>query len=124
VAGVARRLPHPVFDPVPSHRRNQSRPAAFLDVTPDIFFGIQLRFLWQIADVDARLRSGFAVEILVEASHDSQQCRFAGSVQSEHADPGKKLSEMSSMMNRFGGTILATRFIVYMYCAIASPGRK
>jgi hypothetical protein len=31
---------------------------------------------------------------------------------------------MSSMMNRFGGTILATRFIVYMYCAIASPGRK
>ena len=26
--------------------------------------------------------------------------------------PGKKLREMSSMIKRFGGTILATRFIV------------
>ena len=34
--------------------------------------------------------------------------------------PGKKLRLMSLMMKRLGGTILVTRFIVYMYCAIPS----
>ena len=38
--------------------------------------------------------------------------------------PGKKLKEMSSMIKRFGGTILATRFIVYMYCAMLFPAVK
>ena len=32
--------------------------------------------------------------------------------------PGKKLSEMSLRIWRFGGTILPTRFIVNTYCAM------
>ena len=60
----------------------------FFDVAPDILIRIQLRLLWQIADIDARLRSGFAIEVLIEASHDSQQRGLAGTVQSEHADFG------------------------------------
>ena len=36
--------------------------------------------------------------------------------------PGKKDREMSRMMCRLGGTTFATRFIVYMYCAMCLPG--
>ena len=34
--------------------------------------------------------------------------------------PGKKLSEMSRRITRFGGTIFPTRFIVYMNWAMGS----
>src|SRR5512139_2980685 len=37
--------------------------------------------------------------------------------------PGKKDSEMSFRISRFGGTTLPTRFIVYTYCAMPASAR-
>ncbi len=61
---------------------------AFLDVAPNVFACIQFRFLRQVTDVNARLRPGFTVELLVDARHDAQQGRLAGAVQAQHADLG------------------------------------
>ncbi|MNQ01434.1 hypothetical protein D3C85_140940 [compost metagenome] len=50
------------------------------------FCRVQLRFLRQVADVQARHRHGFALDVGVDACHDFQQGRFAGAVQAQHAD--------------------------------------
>ena len=51
-------------------------------------FGIQLRFLGQIADVQVGHRNRFAFDFLVDASHDLEQSRFTRAVQAEHTDLG------------------------------------
>ena len=78
------------------------------------FVGVELRLLRQEADLDAGLRPRLAFELLVDAGHDPEQRRFARAVEAEHADlrAGKKLSEMSRRMTRFGGTTFPTRFMV------------
>ena len=48
--------------------------------------GIELRLLFQIADFCTRRRSRLAVEVLVDAGHDAQHRRLAGTVQTEQAD--------------------------------------
>ena len=54
------------------------------------FFRIQLRFLRQVADVQARHRACFALDVGVDACHDFQQGGFAGAVQAQHADLGAR----------------------------------
>ena len=54
------------------------------------FFWIELRFLRQVADVQARHRHGFALDVGVETGHDFQQRRLARAVQAQHADLGAR----------------------------------
>jgi len=49
---------------------------------------VQLRFLRQVTDIQARHRHRFADDILVDAGHNFQQRGFAGTIQAEHADLG------------------------------------
>jgi hypothetical protein len=49
-------------------------------------FRVQLRFLRQVADFDARLRTGFTFDVGIDAGHDAQQGRFTGAVQTENTD--------------------------------------
>ncbi len=50
--------------------------------------GVEHRFLRQVADVQARHRHRFALDVGVDAGHDFEQRRFAGAVQAQHADLG------------------------------------
>jgi len=45
----------------------------FFDVAAHVLGRIELRFLGQQADLDARLRAGFAEKILVHPGHNPQQ---------------------------------------------------
>ena len=77
--------------------------------------GVQARFLFQVADLDARLRAGFTGEVFIDAGHDAQHGRLAGAVQAEQADFGAREeadSEMSLMISRFGGTVFDTPIMV------------
>ncbi len=60
----------------------------FLDVAAHRLGRVELRLLLQVADLQAGHRPGFAAEFLVDAGHDAQQGRFAGTVIAEHADLG------------------------------------
>src|SRR5690606_40677109 len=51
-------------------------------------FGIELRLLRQVADLDAGHRAGFALDLRVDAGHDLEQRRLAGAVEAEDADLG------------------------------------
>ena len=80
---------------------------AFLDRLAHGLVRIELRFLRQVADLDARAGRGLALDILVHAGHDLQQRRFAGAVQAQHADlrAGEEThSEMSRQDLRLGGS--------------------
>jgi len=48
----------------------------------------QQRLLRQVADVQARHRGGFALDLLVQAGHDLEQRALARAVDAEHADLG------------------------------------
>jgi hypothetical protein len=61
---------------------------AFLDDLAHAACGGEVRFLRQVADADAGLRPGLALEFLVDAGHDPQQRGLARAVQAEHADLG------------------------------------
>ncbi len=58
------------------------------NISAHVLVLIQLRFLWQVADMDTGLRAGFTFNVLVHAGHDAQQGGFSGTVQTEHADLG------------------------------------
>src|SRR5476651_1159329 len=49
---------------------------------------VQDRFLWQVADVQVRHRTGFALEFSVNAGHDFQQRGLTRTVEAEYADFG------------------------------------
>jgi hypothetical protein len=59
-----------------------------LDVAAHVLGRVELRFLLQEADLDARLWPCLALELLVHAGHDPQQGGLAGAVQAQHADLG------------------------------------
>ena len=59
---------------------------AFLDHATNGLAGVELRFLREVADPDARLRPRFAIEVPVDARHDPEQRRLAGAVQAQDAD--------------------------------------
>ncbi|MNN02216.1 hypothetical protein D3C81_1148640 [compost metagenome] len=63
---------------------------AFLDGFTHGLGRVQLRFLGQVADLDAGLRTGFALEIGVHAGHDLQDGGLAGAVQAQQADLGAR----------------------------------
>ena len=63
---------------------------AVLDVAANVLGLVQLGFLGQVADSDAGLRTGLAVELGVDAGHDAQQRRLARAVEAEHADLGAR----------------------------------
>ena len=50
--------------------------------------GVELRFLFEVADPRTLGDPGLAVIFLVEAGHDPQQRRLAGAIDAEHADLG------------------------------------
>ena len=54
---------------------------------------VELRLLWQVADIDPRHGAGFAVELGVDAGHDAQQGGLTGAVQAEHADLGARKND-------------------------------
>jgi len=60
----------------------------FLDRLAHRLAWIELWLLWQKTDLQTRHRDGFAFDLLVYTRHDAQQARFAGSVQTQHADLG------------------------------------
>ena len=61
---------------------------AFLDAFAHGLFRIELRFLREIADLDARLRPRLAVVLGIDAGHDAQHGRFARTIHAEQADLG------------------------------------
>ncbi len=63
---------------------------AFFNGLANGVFRIQTRFLFQVADFDARLRTRFALEIGIDAGHDAQHGGFTGAVQTQQADFGAR----------------------------------
>ncbi|MNG86910.1 hypothetical protein D3C79_456990 [compost metagenome] len=51
---------------------------------------IELRFLRQIADLDARLRASFPFDIGIDAGHNAQQGRLTGTVKAQYANFGPR----------------------------------
>ena len=54
------------------------------------FIGVKLRLLRQVPNPDARHGNGFTVNVLVDAGHDLEECRFARSIQAQHTDLGTR----------------------------------
>ncbi len=59
-------------------------------------FRVQLRFLRQVTNLDARLRTGFTFDVLYQCRHDAQQGGLTGTVETQNTDfcARKKLSEI------------------------------
>ena len=49
-------------------------------------FRVQLRFLRQVADLNARLRTGFTFDVCIDAGHDAQQGGLTGTVETQNTD--------------------------------------
>ncbi len=49
-------------------------------------FRVQLRFLRQVADLDAWLRTGFTFDVCIDAGHDAQQGGLTGTVETQHTN--------------------------------------
>ena len=77
-----------VGDLVEARDLREGAAEAFHHDAAHVLVRIELRFLRQVADLDAGLRARFAFEVGVYAAHDLEQRRFAGAVQAEHADLG------------------------------------
>ncbi|MCY1354895.1 hypothetical protein D9M69_412930 [compost metagenome] len=60
--------------------------------------GVQFRLLGQVADLDARHRAGFTVDLGVHPGHDAQQGRLARAVQAEHADLGAREERQGNVL--------------------------
>ena len=61
--------------------------AAF-DCLTHVLVRVELRLLGQVSDLQARHRSGFAFDFLVDAGHDLEQRRLARAIETEHTDLG------------------------------------
>ncbi len=60
----------------------------FLHITAHILIRIQLRFLWQVTDINTRLRPRLPQDVRINPRHNAQQGRFTRAVQAQHADLG------------------------------------
>ncbi len=49
-------------------------------------FRIELRLLRQVANFDARLRTGFTFDVCIDAGHDAQQGGLTGTVETQNTD--------------------------------------
>ena len=79
-----------------------------------VLLGIEFGLLREIADADAGLRPRFAVEVGVDARHDSSSEDLPEPFRPSTPilAPGKNDRLMSRRMVRLGGTTLDTRFMV------------
>ena len=59
---------------------------SLLNCLTDSLFGIELRLLRQIPDIETGHRNGFAFNIRIHTGHDFEQCGLPGPVQTEHTD--------------------------------------
>jgi hypothetical protein len=55
-------------------------------VTDDVLRRIELRFLGEVSDTEARCQPGLAAEAVIETGHDAQQGRFTRAVGADDAD--------------------------------------
>ena len=82
------RIGHDVADLVETIHLVRNLAGAVLDVFQDIFVGVELRLLRQIADRDILARPGFTRKIRVDPGHDLDQGRLARAVRADDADLG------------------------------------
>ena len=75
------------------------------DVLAHRLVGVELRFLFEIADPRALGDPGLAGVFLVEAGHDPQQRRFAGAVDAEHADLGVRVERQMDVIQHLAGRV-------------------
>jgi len=61
---------------------------AFFHRLTHVLLRVELRLLRQVPDADTRHGDGFALDFLVDASHDLEQRGLARAVGAEHADLG------------------------------------
>ena len=73
----------------------------FLDDLAHGLLRVELRFLGQVANLDAGHRAGFAVDLGVHPGHDAQQGRLAGAVQAQHADLGAGEERQGNVLEDF-----------------------
>ena len=67
--------------------------------------GVELRLLLEVADPGALGDPRLAVIFLVEAGHDPQQGRFAGTVDAEHADLGIRIKRQMDVIEHLAGRV-------------------
>jgi hypothetical protein len=71
------------------------------DIAAHAKIGIEMRLLREIADARAFCDKTFAVKFGVDAGHDAQQRRFAGAVDAEHADLGRRVERQMHVLEHF-----------------------
>ena len=59
---------------------------AFFDDFTHGFVAVNQRLLWQVADLNARLRTRLTGEVFIYTGHDFEHGRFARTVEAEQAD--------------------------------------
>ena len=85
---VVHGLGEPVADLVEARDLRERAAETFHHDAAHVLVRIELRFLRQVADLDAGLRARFAFEVGVDPAHDLEQRGFARAVEAEHADLG------------------------------------
>ena len=68
-------------------QQRADRGYGLFEVLTDVLLGIELGLLRHVADAGTVGRKRLAVELLVLAGDDAQQCGLAGTVRADHADP-------------------------------------
>ena len=89
--------------------RTEKIAQAFLNRFAHRVLGVQLGFLRQVADLDARHRHGLAFDFAVDAGHDLQKGGLARAVQTQHTDFGTRKERQRDVAKNlpFGGHNLA-----------------
>ena len=68
------------------------------NIATHILLAVELWLLLQVADLDARLRPGFAEDIRVDARHDAQQCGLTCPVEAQYADFGAREERQGNVL--------------------------
>ena len=78
-----------------------------MHVVPNVLFGIQMRFLRQVPHCESSRQSSLAIELLIDAGHDFQQCTFTSTVAAEHANFSARVKRQPNVLkNRFLAMLL------------------
>ena len=77
----------------------------FVDVALDVFGGIELRLLREVAGGEAIGEAGFAFEVFILPGHDAEQRAFAGAVFAEDADFGPGIEGEPDVFEDFLGAV-------------------
>ena len=90
------------------------------DVAPDVFVGIELRLLREIADGEAVGQLGLAFELVVHAGHDPQQRALARAVAAQHADLGARIERQPDVLEHLALAVFLGEVARFDRC-IACP---